>query len=82
MLRRTEKLFDCSHVPKSCFNAYPLSSFEYCSLVWMSSAGSNLGLLDKIVRSAAESRVRASFVVWVTERREVPCVCSISFSTG
>ena len=37
---------------KSCLNAYPLSSLEYCAPVRMSSTESHLGLLDSIGRSA------------------------------
>ena len=49
---RAGKLFDCPRVLNSYFNAYVLSRLEYCAPVWMSSAGSHLGLLDSIVRSA------------------------------
>ena len=49
---RAGKLFDCPRVLKSCFNAYALSSLEYCAPLWMSSAESNLGLLDSTVCSA------------------------------
>ena len=52
VVRQAEKLFDCPHVPKSCFNAYVLFTLEYCAIVWMSSAESHLGLLDSIVRGA------------------------------
>ena len=38
-------------VLKSCFNAYVLSSLEYCVSVWMSLTESHLGLLDSIVCS-------------------------------
>ena len=37
---------------KSCFNAYVLSSLEYCAPVVMSSAESHLDFLDSIVRRA------------------------------
>ena len=50
-MRRAENLFDCSCVIESCFNAYVLSSLEYCFPVWMSSKESHLGLLDSIVCS-------------------------------
>ena len=33
IVRRTGKLFDCPRVLKSCFDAYILSSLEYCVLV-------------------------------------------------
>ena len=49
---RAETLLDCPRVLKNCFNAYVLSSLEYCAPVWMSLAKSHLGLLDSIVRSA------------------------------
>ena len=48
---RAGKLFDCPHVLKCCFNAYVLSSLEYCASVWLSSSESQLGLLDSTVCS-------------------------------
>ena len=52
IVRKAGKLFDCPRVLKTCFNAYNLSSLEYCSPEWMSSAESQLGLLNSNVRSA------------------------------
>ena len=74
-VRQAGKLFNCQHVLKSCFNAYFLSSLMYFAPVWMSSAESHLRLLDSIVRSE-EGCVRVNFVVWLTEGRSVPCICS------
>ena len=47
----SKKVSQLSAEFKSCFNAYVLSSVEYCAPVWMSSAESHLGLLDSVVRS-------------------------------
>ena len=52
IVHRAGKLFDYPRVLKSCFNAYILSSLEYCAPVLVSSAESNLGLLDSVVRIA------------------------------
>ena len=52
VVRRAGKLFDCKRVVKSYFNAYVSSSLKYCALLWMSSANSHLGLLDRAGRSA------------------------------
>ena len=46
------KLFDCSRVLLSCFNAYVLSNLKNIALVQMSSAESHLDLLDSVVRTA------------------------------
>ena len=62
IVSRAGKLFDCSCVLKSCFNANVLIKLGYCAPVWLSSAESHLGLLDSIVR-CAESYVRVIFVV-------------------
>ena len=48
-------LFDCPCVLKNCFNAYVLSSLEYCVPVWMSTE-SHLGWLDSIICSAERLR--------------------------
>ena len=40
------------------------------------------GVVDSIVRQVPKGYVKASFVVWSTERRSVSCVCSIRFITG
>ena len=47
---RLGKLFDCSRVLNNCFNAYILSNLEYYAPGRMSSAGSNLSFLDRVVR--------------------------------
>ena len=52
VVRRAIKLFDCPRVLKSCFNACVLSNLDYCVSMCMSSAKSQLDLLDSIVRSA------------------------------
>ena len=52
VVSRAGKLFDCPRVRNRCFNAYVLTSLEYCAPVWMSLGKSQLGLLDSIVRSA------------------------------
>ena len=49
---RARKLFDWSRMLKGCFNAYVLSSLEYCAPVWMPSADSHLRLLDSSVHCA------------------------------
>ena len=51
VMRQAIKLFDCSRVLMGCFNAYALPSLKYCAPVWIPSAQSHLGLLDRIVRS-------------------------------
>ena len=52
VVRRAGKLFDCLLRLKNYFNAYVLSSLEYCSPIWISSAESHLGVLNSIVRNA------------------------------
>ena len=49
----------------------------------MSSVESHLGLLDSIVIVVIVRKgcVMVSFVVWNTEKRLVPCVCSVRFMT-
>ena len=76
VVRRAGKLFACPRVLKNYFNAYVLFSLENWASVWMSSAESHLSFLDSIVRRR-KGCVRPSFVVWGTEGRSVPCVCSI-----
>ena len=50
--RPSRKVFDCPRVLKSCFNAYVLSSLDYCAPVWMSAAEYDLSLLENTFRSA------------------------------
>ena len=73
VVRRTRKLLDCSLVPKSCFNAYILFSFEHYAPVWMSLAESHLGLLGSIVRSA--ERLRKSGLCCFGHKRKVSALC-------
>ena len=49
---RAGKLFDCPRVLKGCFNAYVLSTWEYCAPVGMSSAEFRLRLFVSTVRYA------------------------------
>ena len=67
VVRRVGKLLDCPRVLKICFNAYVLSSLEYRAPVWMSSAGSHLGLLDSVVCNA--EGCEGKLVFWGTEVR-------------
>ena len=46
------KLFECSRVLSSCFNAYVLSTLKYCAPMCISSAESRLSLVDRAIRSA------------------------------
>ena len=80
VVRRAGKLFDYLHMPKGCFNAYVLSSLEFCAPVRMSSAESHWDLLDSIVCSA-ERLCEGEFAVWGAEGRLGPCVCSMRFIT-
>ena len=48
---RAGKLFYRQRVLKGYFNAYVLSSLEYCAPMWMSSAESHLRLLDSTICS-------------------------------
>ena len=50
---RAAKLFDCSRVLKSCFNAYVLFTLEYCASIGMPIAESYFGLVNSVARSAA-----------------------------
>ena len=78
VVRRAGKLFDCLRVLKSCFNAYVLSSLEYCAPLCISSAESSLGLLDRIVRSVE----RLFELCCLGHRRKGnACVCSMRFIT-
>ena len=52
VVRRAGKSFNCPRVLKKCFDAYILPNVKYCASLWMSSAGSHLGLLDRVIRSA------------------------------
>ena len=65
-MRRAGILFGYPRGFKGCFNAYVLSSLEYCALVWMSSAESYLGLLDSIFLHCRKV-VKMSLVVWGAE---------------
>ena len=58
---------------KSCFNAYKLSSLEYCASVWMSSAKSHLGSLDNIVRSA--EKLCEGELCYLGHRMKVSALC-------
>ena len=75
-----EKLFDCPRVLKSFFNSYILSSLEYCASVWMSSR-SLICVCWIVLFAAQKSCVRMTFVVCLTERRSVLCVCTMTFIT-
>ena len=46
---RAGELFDWSRVLKRCFNAYILSSLEYCVPIWMWSEESLMSLLISVV---------------------------------
>ena len=77
VVRRAGKLFDSPRVPKNCFNAYVLPNLEYfvpcgCRLIWI------CWLVLFAVRRGCE---KASFVVWSTKGRSVPCVYCIRFIT-
>ena len=77
---RSGVLFDYPRVLKSCFNAYVLSSLEYCAPVWMSSAES-IQVCWTVLFAVRKGCVRVSFVVRGTEGRSVPCVYSKRFIT-
>ena len=79
-MRREGKVFNCPRVFKSCFYAYVLSCFEYCTPVWTSSTEAQLGLLDSLF-AVRKGYLRVSFVVWGTERMSVSGVFSIRFIT-
>ena len=51
VVRRAGNLFDYVRVLKSYFNSYVLPNLEYCAPVCMSSADTQLSLLDTVVRS-------------------------------
>ena len=72
-MRRARKLFDCLSVLKNGFNAYILSSLEYCAPVWMSSAESHFGLLDNIVCGA--ERFIEGKLCCLAHRRKVSNLC-------
>ena len=73
VVRQAGKLFDCPRVLKGCFNAYGLSSLEYCAPVWISSAESHLGLLDSIVCSA--ERLCDDELCCLGHRKKVRVLC-------
>ena len=72
VMRRAGSLFYCPRVTKSCFNAYFLSSLEYCAPVRTSSVESQLGSLDSIVPRA--ERLCESEICCSGPRRKVLCL--------
>ena len=74
-IRINIKLLDSSRVLKSCFNAYVLSSLEYCAFVWMSSVESHLRLLDSIVRSSQCWKVCEGELCCLARRRKISALC-------
>ena len=79
VVRRKGKLFNCPRLLKNCFNAYVLSSLEYCAFVWKSSAESHLGLLDSIVRNAERLCEGGHCCFRHRWEGSTLCVCSIRF---
>ena len=67
VVRRAGKLFRYPRVLKICFNAYALSSLEYCDPVCLPSAESHLGLLDSIVHCAERLR-EGEFFFWGAQK--------------
>ena len=80
VVRRARMLFDCPRVLKGCFNAYVLSSLEYCASVLMSLVESHLGLLDSI-DSSAERSCEGELCCLGHRKKIVPCVCSMRYIT-
>ena len=78
-MRRVGNLFECPHVLKSCFNAYVLSSLEHWAPVWMLSAESHLGLVDRVVRSADKCEDEHCYMEH--RKRSESCVCCIILIT-
>ena len=76
VVRLAGKWFDCLRVLKGCFNAYILSSLEYCAPVSMSSTDSHLRLLNSIVRSA--ERLCEGELCSLGHRRKVNALCFFS----
>ena len=73
IVRRLRKLFNCPRVLKSCYNAYVLSSLEYCAPMRMFSVESHLGLLvSSILRAERLCEGELSFL---KHRRKVSVLC-------
>ena len=80
VMRPAGKLFECPRVLNSCFNAYIFPAYSIVppcgrcrwSLVWCCWI---------VLFTVRKGCMRVSFVVWGTEGRLVPCVCSMKFIT-
>ena len=72
VVRLAGELYNCPQVLKGCFNAYVLSSLDYCAPVCILSAASHLGLPDSIFRSA--ERLCGGELCCLGRRRKVCCL--------
>ena len=80
VMRRAGKLFDCPRVLKSCINVYILSSLEYWAPFWCRRR-SLIWVCWIVLSTVPKGCLNVSLVVWGTDGRPVPCVCSIRFIT-
>ena len=80
IVRRARDVFDCPRELKSCFKAYVFPAWSI-----MHPCGCRLQSLIcicwMVLYAIWIGRVKVIFVIWGTEGRSVPCVCSIKFIT-